>query len=35
MQIDFTDDASVGAAVREITDNFSRLDILANNAGIG
>lgn len=35
MQIDFTDDASVGAAAREITDNFSRLDILANNAGIG
>jgi NAD(P)-dependent dehydrogenase (short-subunit alcohol dehydrogenase family) len=35
MQIDFTDDASADAAAREITDNFGRLDILANNAGIG
>ena len=32
--IDVTDDASVGAAAREVDEGFGRLDILVNNAAV-
>jgi NAD(P)-dependent dehydrogenase (short-subunit alcohol dehydrogenase family) len=35
LQLDVTDDASVGAAAAELTGREGRLDILVNNAGVG
>ncbi|RWA13032.1 hypothetical protein EKO27_g2093, partial [Xylaria grammica] len=33
--LDVTDDASIEAAAREVSDQFGHLDILINNAGLG
>lgn len=33
--IDITDSATVGAGVRQVVDRFGRIDVLANNAGVG